>query len=256
MSAMTTGQNLPYYDHSRPENSRGGHSQQSITPPYSGYPQGYRHRASSQQSEMGSDNSDSLAILSTPAVSPGGDLGPGMITSTFYGTDRVSGPPSSHLSASPSMSNSTITHSSNTSSRSGTNSPRFGMTPNVWGGSTPIHGQSGQSGLLDQYCIASPGRPLLHVAAQKGHGSVLQILIEHHVDINERDTNGVTALHLAVENGHEATARLLLQHGADMNACDHQGRSPFYLAVSLGDEDVVRMFLMYGADPRLRVHEQ
>ena len=201
---------------------------------------------------MASDHSDPLAIISPTAVSPGGDLVPSVMVSSYFSPDQASTSTSSHLSVSPVASTSTIAHSSATS-RSGTNSPRFSMSHAGWPDSSPSN--RGLPALPEQYCITVPGRPLLHVAAQKGHGSVLQILIDHNVDINERDTNGATALHLAVENGHEATARLLLQHGADMNACDSHGRSPFYLAVSLGDEDVVRMFLLHGADPRLRVHE-
>lgn len=92
------------------------------------------------------------------------------------------------------------------------------------------------------------GMSLLHVAAQNGHCNIIQMLVNHHVDINEQDSAGTTALHIAVRNRHDGAIRLLLQCGADIHTDDQEGCSPLFLAVRMGFEDVVRLFLSHTTD--------
>ena len=91
-------------------------------------------------------------------------------------------------------------------------------------------------------------QPLLHVATQNGHFNIIQMLIDHKVDINKRDSSGRTALHIAVDNRCHAAIRLLLQHGADIHATDREDHSPLFLAVKIGFEDAVKLFLARGAN--------
>jgi hypothetical protein len=95
-------------------------------------------------------------------------------------------------------------------------------------------------------------RPLLHVATENGHVTIIQMLISHHVDVNEADSDGITAMHLAVKNRHLGAVRLLLQHGADVNLQDNDGQTPLYLAVSLGLEEAVGLFLSRGINSRTK----
>ena len=59
------------------------------------------------------------------------------------------------------------------------------------------------------------GRTPMHVAAQCGCTSYLELLITHGADINIRDKLGVTALHQAERNGYTQCVELLLRHAAD-----------------------------------------
>jgi len=68
---------------------------------------------------------------------------------------------------------------------------------------------------VDKLCDQS----LLHVAVRAGHEDILRLLLQRDgIDIDSRDTLGVTALQLAVCSGQMELVEILLDHGADMNA--------------------------------------
>jgi hypothetical protein len=97
---------------------------------------------------------------------------------------------------------------------------------------------------------ASPAEALdgwlstLHIAAQKGHDSIVRTLLQHgNLDCNERDSDGQTPLMHAVTGGHEAVVRLLLAHGARISEVDRDRRSALHLAVMHRRERVLRILL-------------
>ncbi len=51
----------------------------------------------------------------------------------------------------------------------------------------------------------------LHLAAMKGHVSIMQFLLRHGADINGQDKFGATPLHLASITGNAHAVRYLLQ---------------------------------------------
>ncbi|MFO0936327.1 MAG: ankyrin repeat domain-containing protein [Gemmataceae bacterium] len=61
-----------------------------------------------------------------------------------------------------------------------------------------------------------------------------------------------TPLHVAAERDHLAIAELLLRHGADVNAIGDMGLTPFHRAANLGHVHLVELLLDHGADPNLR----
>jgi hypothetical protein len=97
-----------------------------------------------------------------------------------------------------------------------------------------------------------PSEPLLHTAAKKGNCEILQMLLEHDVDISERDEKGCTALHLAIEHQREDAVMWLLKNGVEVNACDQDGRTALSMAVSNGCETGVKLFMLHGADPKFK----
>ncbi len=56
-------------------------------------------------------------------------------------------------------------------------------------------------------------------------------------------TDGWTPLHVACEKGHASVVRLLLERGADVNARDGKGRTALVLAGQQGHKDVVRLLV-------------
>lgn len=93
--------------------------------------------------------------------------------------------------------------------------------------------------------------PLLHTAAKNGNCGIVQMLLDHNTDVNERNSSGMTALHIAIQSSQEDVIRLLLQRGADVNAEDSSRRTALSMAVSNNSESGVRLLLMHGADPKL-----
>lgn len=54
-------------------------------------------------------------------------------------------------------------------------------------------------------------------AASCGHADIAGLLLDKGVNMETRDTKGVTALQLAVDGEHEAVVRLLLKQGAEIH---------------------------------------
>ena len=63
--------------------------------------------------------------------------------------------------------------------------------------------------------------------------------------IDETDT---TLLHLAA-NAMPDILEMLLQHHADVNQQNDEGIAPLHVAAMWGNDDAVRLLLDYGADP-------
>lgn len=94
--------------------------------------------------------------------------------------------------------------------------------------------------------------PLMY-AAYVGHENVVNLLLEHQVNVDARTTNkAATALMLAASCGNEAVVYFLLQNGADINAMDRNGCTALFYAVFQGHQNVVKMLIDSGADMEKR----
>ena len=77
-----------------------------------------------------------------------------------------------------------------------------------------------------------------HLAAWKGHCSILSYLLEGGASPAARTVDGATPLHEAAKAGQEECCRILLQHGADTAALDADSRTPADVAIV---QDFVRV---------------
>uniref|UniRef100_A0A3B4ZYY5 Poly [ADP-ribose] polymerase n=1 Tax=Stegastes partitus TaxID=144197 RepID=A0A3B4ZYY5_9TELE len=74
----------------------------------------------------------------------------------------------------------------------------------------------------------------LHLASERAHNDVIEVLVKHEAKVNAVDHLGQTALHRAAHAGHLQTCRLLLTAGCDPLLTSLQGFSPS----QLGNESV------------------
>ncbi|KAH8424125.1 ankyrin repeat domain-containing protein [Aspergillus melleus] len=132
----------------------------------------------------------------------------------------------------------------------------------------------------------------LHLAVQKGHDSIIRVLLERNMDCNDPDSDGLTPLMHATIQGHERAVALLLSHGACAGKVDHlqrsvlhwavlhrrdallkimldrcsgewrlidgydgAGRTPLHVAVEIGFDAGVEMLLQFGANLHHRVRK-
>ena len=73
---------------------------------------------------------------------------------------------------------------------------------------------------------------------------LLNLLIDHGIDINAKDRFNNTPLHLACGNNNTNSARFLLDHGADIHAKNNHGETPLDRAVkSAQDSKTIKMIL-------------
>ena len=78
-----------------------------------------------------------------------------------------------------------------------------------------------QVGALADPSPSPQGSSPLHLAAQRGHVTVVGLLLSRSAPLlHLRDEAGRTCLHLAAASGHVAMVRQLLGQGADINITD------------------------------------
>lgn len=83
----------------------------------------------------------------------------------------------------------------------------------------------------------------LHLAVQTGSEHIIHILLERHVSINEKDSDGRTALHLAVIYGYEKVVSALLGYGASVNITDVYIRNSLHYAALYRRENILGLLL-------------
>lgn len=72
----------------------------------------------------------------------------------------------------------------------------------------------------------------LITAAERGHTSVVRILLDCGASVSESDDQGRTALSWAAACGHEGIVEMLLSANADIHHRDNKGHTPLVLAVA------------------------
>ena len=95
------------------------------------------------------------------------------------------------------------------------------------------------------------GQTPLHIASNKGHLKIVNLLLQAHADPNVRDIDGATPLYSASLQGHIAIVRQLLEAHADPNipTSQDQGRTPLYAATTKKYVQVVEQLLQAKANP-------
>ena len=95
--------------------------------------------------------------------------------------------------------------------------------------------------------------PLMY-AAYVGHDTIVNLLLDYHVDVNARTTTkyGATPLMLAASCGNESIVFFLLQSGAKIDIQDKRGWTCLFYATYQGHHKVVKLLLENGADKEIR----
>ena len=74
------------------------------------------------------------------------------------------------------------------------------------------------------------GEALLYIAADRGHASVVSVLIAAGADVNAKNNTGKTPLHEAAADSHISVVSVLIAAGADVNAKDNFDQTPLRYA--------------------------
>uniref|UniRef100_A0A0P4WFW0 Uncharacterized protein n=1 Tax=Scylla olivacea TaxID=85551 RepID=A0A0P4WFW0_SCYOL len=88
----------------------------------------------------------------------------------------------------------------------------------------------------------------LHAAAMKGSVSLIKILLDHRIDVNQIDSLGFTPLMVAALNGNADAVTELMANGANLNLRARDGETALHLAMKSGNLRVVNELLKKGAN--------
>lgn len=88
----------------------------------------------------------------------------------------------------------------------------------------------------------------LHYVTLKNNIQLIQLLINHNVDIDIQDSMGLTPLMYAVWKGNLDTTQLLIKYKANLDAKDILGVTPLIRASCEGYEDIVKVLIKSGAN--------
>ena len=99
------------------------------------------------------------------------------------------------------------------------------------------------------------GLSALSIASREGNIDMVNQLLRHGAEIDNRDNRGCTPLRFAAARGHKHVVGRLLDCGADVNAQRNEDRSTsLTIASQKGHIDTVRMLLSKGAKTEVRDH--
>ena len=94
----------------------------------------------------------------------------------------------------------------------------------------------------------SDGMTALHLAAQRGQVTIIEMLFNHGLDVNVVANEGSTPLHSAAAHGQLDSIRILLRLGGkkSLTKISREGGTPLHQAVAGGHKDVVTLLLKEG----------
>ena len=91
------------------------------------------------------------------------------------------------------------------------------------------------------------GRTALMFAARQGHIAIVQLLLDHHANVDLQTNNGSTALMVAAQEDHIAIVQLLLEHHADIALKSNRGNTALMIAVENDKLGAARVLMEHKA---------
>lgn len=92
------------------------------------------------------------------------------------------------------------------------------------------------------------GQELILLAAEFGNSKIIELLLEHGVNIDTQNQAGYTPLRIAINNNQNSIVDVLLEHKADVHIPSKSGNTPICIAVQRGNYKCVQLLLIYGAN--------
>ncbi|MEP9358940.1 ankyrin repeat domain-containing protein [Sphingomonas sp. KR3-1] len=94
------------------------------------------------------------------------------------------------------------------------------------------------------------GEGAIHIVTRRSDATYLRVLLQQDdIDANLKDNRGNTALLIAAERGWGEGVSILIKYGANVNTQNASGETPLIRAVQVHEIEVVRQLLAAGANP-------
>ncbi|CCT72997.1 related to beta transducin-like protein [Fusarium fujikuroi] len=107
--------------------------------------------------------------------------------------------------------------------------------------------------LLQSKALQSTGgEPALCAAVSHQHPAIAELLLQHGVDPNERDSKRRSPLHIACRQDNHEIVALLMRYGVNNDVLDSSGKTELAFATLRGNVAMVKVLLENGANPRAK----
>ena len=93
-----------------------------------------------------------------------------------------------------------------------------------------------------------PYQTSLHIAAERGHECIVDMLLASGAVVDAVDSEGNTPLHRATLKRKLDVVVKLLKHGANPNSVNTKGWTPVHIAVLTGSMELVGALVQHGGD--------
>ncbi|KAL8694794.1 MAG: hypothetical protein Q9218_000640 [Villophora microphyllina] len=104
--------------------------------------------------------------------------------------------------------------------------------------------------LLDHGVSLEERQPLLLEAAAQGRTETIEFLLKNNMPVDAKDQLFLPLI-VAAEKGRKASVRVLVDSGASIDARDHNGNTALHAAVYSNSAEIVSLLLEHGAEPML-----
>ncbi len=98
----------------------------------------------------------------------------------------------------------------------------------------------------------STGLTALMAASYSGNVEILELLLQADAPIDTKDSTGYTALMFSCNAGQLSCVRYLIENGANVHEVDKDGSTALMFCAQHGYNDIVKLLLDKGADPALK----
>jgi ankyrin repeat protein/predicted acylesterase/phospholipase RssA len=113
-----------------------------------------------------------------------------------------------------------------------------------------------KSVLNQEIQVNSLGWHVLHLAANLGFDRIIEILIDHGVDLNLTDKYGWSAAHIAVLNGNYGSLKILISAGVNVNVLSNMHESLVFIAVKFNNPKILRYLIGKNANTMIKTSYQ
>ncbi|KAM9959618.1 hypothetical protein ACTFIR_000701 [Dictyostelium discoideum] len=108
--------------------------------------------------------------------------------------------------------------------------------------------------LLEYYKKSTKIESPIHLVIRNGDSTILNLLLDYNVDVNQKDSLERTPIILSSANGKTECSRLLVLKGCKVNEIDKKQKTALHLAMDGGYDDIATTLTQNGADISLRYH--
>jgi hypothetical protein len=102
--------------------------------------------------------------------------------------------------------------------------------------------------IMNKIKVINEINEIVNEIVKKKSTKILQLFIDHNVDINSPDDEGTYPLHMAVSFENIAIIEMLIKNGANIECLDGENKTPLNIAIDINSFEITSILLKAGAN--------